>query len=251
MELNPSEMTTIAAARVLDVSSRQVQRLAAAGELTEVGRSGGNLLLDANSVHRLADRGRRRGRPWSEETVWAAVDLLQSGHTARLNAAQRSRLRARLRDMDALEFVRLARRRSEVSHYRASSSFLERLREHVTLTGSAAVAEDRAVANLFGLATGNRATVDGYVVRHLVRDYEDEFFLAADLSGNVVLRGTEAAVTADDTVSGHRRASETVIALDLAESLDIRERSAGLRVLTEKLRQQRRPLDRCGRDNRR
>src|SRR4051794_36184074 len=103
MGLNPSEMTTIAAARVLGVSSRQVQRLAAAGELTEVGRIGGNLLLDANSVHRLAQRGRQRGRPWSEETARAAVDLLDAGRTTRLNAAQRSRLRARLRDVDAEE----------------------------------------------------------------------------------------------------------------------------------------------------
>lgn len=71
-----------------------------------------------------------------------------------------------------------------------------------------------------------------------MRDNEDEFFLAADRHGNVVLRGTNADVACDDAASGHRTASEIVIALDLTESLDIRERSAGLRVLTEKLRQQ-------------
>lgn len=132
--------------------------------------------------------------------------------------------------MDAEEFVRLARRRSEVSCYRASASFLARLREHVALTGAAAVAENREVADHFGLATGDRSTVDGYVARHLLRDYEDEFFLVADRRGNVVLRGTET-----ELATGQRTASETAIALDLAESLGTRERSAGLRVLAEKL----------------
>lgn len=230
MTISDDQLTTADAARVLGVSIRQVRNLVESGELAEAGRVGTNLLLDATSVHKLAERGSQRGRPWSEETAWAALDLLDSGHTARLNAAQRSRLRARLRSMDAEEFVRLARRRSGVSCYRASESFLAQLREHVTLTGAAAVAEAREVADQFGLAAGDRSTVDGYVARHLIRDFEDEFFLAADRRGNVVLRSTEV-----DT-SGRRTATSAAIALDLAESLGTRERSAGLRVLSEQLR---------------
>jgi 3',5'-cyclic AMP phosphodiesterase CpdA len=223
------QMTTADAARMLGVSVRQVRNLVDAGELAEAGRVGSVLLLDSNTVLRLRERGSQRGRPWAEETAWAAVEMLDCGHTARLNAAQRSRLRARLREMDVEEFVRLARHRSQVSYYRASASFLSRLREHVALTGAAAVAEDRSVADQFGLATGDRSSVDGYVDRALIRDYEDEFFLAPDRHGNVVLRGTTSSAVSKQT------ASVSAIALDLAESLDSRERSAGLRVLAEKL----------------
>lgn len=236
MTVADDQMTTADAARMLAVSVRQVRYLVDAGELAEAGRVGSNLLVDAASVHRLAERGSQRGRPWAEETAWAAVELLDSGRTRRLNAAQRSRLRARLRGMDAEQLVRLARRRSEVSCYRAFSSFLDRLRTHVTLTGTAAVSEDRAVADQFGLAAGGRTTVDGYVARNLLRDYEDEFFLVADRRGNVLLRSTDTGVHAGADTSGQRMASETAIALDLADSLNTRERSAGLRVLTDTLR---------------
>ena len=229
MTVADDQMTTADAARMLGVSVRQVRNLVDAGELAAVGRVGSVLLLDSNSVLRLRERGSQRGRPWAEETTWAAVETLDCGHTSRLNAAQRSRLRARLREMDDEEFVRLARRRSQVSCYRASASFLSRLREHVALTGAAAVAEDRSVADEFGLATGDRSTVDGYVDRNLIRDYEDEFFLVPDRHGNVVLRGTTSNAVSNQT------ASASAIALDLAESLDTRERSAGLRVLAEKL----------------
>src|SRR4051812_28953468 len=108
MAVSADQMTSAQAAAALGVSVRQVQRLAESGELTEVARVGGNILLDSHSVHRLAQRGRQRGRPWSIETAWAALELLDFGRTTRLNAAQRSRLRARLRSMDAEEFIRLA-----------------------------------------------------------------------------------------------------------------------------------------------
>jgi hypothetical protein len=229
MAVTDDRMTTADAARVLGVSVRQVRNLVESRELAEVGRVGSILLLDSSAVLRLKERGSQRGRPWAEETAWAVVEMLDCGHTVRLNAAQRSRLRARLREMDVEEFVRLARRRSQVSRYRASASFLPRLRKHVALTGAAAVAADRSVADAFGLATGDRSTVDGYVDRRLIRDYEDEFFLTPDRHGNVVLRGI-----ASNTASG-RIASASAIALDLAESLDTRERSAGLRLLSEKL----------------
>src|SRR5664279_1563797 len=184
MTISADQMTSTDAARVLGVSVRQVRRLVVAGELSEVGRVGTNLLVDAVSVNRLAERGSQRGRPWSEETAWAAIELLDEGHTSRLNSAQRSRLRARLREMSTDEFVRMTRRRSTTTHFRASPSFLNQLREHVALTGSSAVAADRETADRFGLAAGGQESVDGYVRRDVLDTYRDEFFLAEDYHGN-------------------------------------------------------------------
>lgn len=230
MALSDDLMSSSDAARALGVSVRQVRRLVEAGALTEVDRVGGSLLLDTASVHRLAGRGSQRGRPWSERVAWAAIDILDTGDTDRVNAAQRSRLRARLRAMDAREFVRFARGRADVRRYRVTEALLERLSRNVTLAGGSAVAADRAVADAFGLASTRAGSVDGYVERELVEPYVEEFFLTTDRNGNVTLRAT-------DSASRDLRIATTVtVALDLADSLSSRERSAGLRMLERKLR---------------
>lgn len=218
------------AARVLGVSARQVRRLAEAGGLTVVERVGGTLLLDSNSVHRLAGLGSQRGRPWSEHVAWAGIDLLDTGNTVRVNAAQRSRLRARLRGMDAAEFVRFARDRADTRRFRATEAVLERLGRNVTLTGVSAVAADRSTADGFGLASSAASGMEAYVERELLDAYVEDFFLANDQKGNVTLRVTDHASRA------LRLATTTAVALDLTESLSSRERSAAFRVIEQKLR---------------
>ena len=136
------QMSSAEAAAILGVSVRQVRRHAESGELESTGRFGGALLLDPNSIYRLSERGTQPGRPWSEDTAWAAIELLQNGSTNRLDAARRSRLRRRLQHLDAEEFVRMSRRRADVTRFRVSSSFLEAVRANVALTGVSAVAEN-------------------------------------------------------------------------------------------------------------
>ena len=217
------------AARELGVSARQVRRLVETGALIEVDRVGGTLLLDTASVHRLAARGSQRGRPWSEHVAWAAIDILDDGDTERVSAAQRSRLRARLRAMDAREFVRFARGRADTQRFRATEAVLERLRRNVTLAGESAVAADRTIADAFGLASSRAGGVDGYVERELLDSYVEDFFLTVDRNGNVALRAS------DHTLRTLRLATPTTVALDLTDSLSSRERSAGLRMLERKL----------------
>lgn len=222
-------MTSAEAARQLGIGVRQVERLLNSGELTQVGTVGRVALIDAVSVHRLHGRGARRGRPWSTETILAAIELLTHGQTKRLESTQRSRLRSRLRHMDAEDLVRATSGRAKVRRYRASSSFLDRIRQSVTLTGSAAVDARRDVAGIFGLASTQRDVVDGYVDRATARHLVDRYHLADDAGGNVTLR------VADNWNAVGDVADDVVVALDLAESLDVRERSAGLALLRTRL----------------
>jgi excisionase family DNA binding protein len=220
-------MTSTDASRVLGVSVRQVQRLVDAGWLTSAGRVGRSILIDAASVHEVANRGAQPGRPWNQATAWAALELLSSDKTDRLTETQRSRLRSRLRGLTAAELIPLARRRARTCRYRVSASFLDRLRERVVSTGSAAISESADVAARFGLAAGRTETVDGYLAARDLDNVVGEYLMVPDHAGNATLRVVE--------VDGFNRATPVVVALDLAESLDPRERSAGRRVLKEML----------------
>ena len=131
--------------------------------------------------------------------------------------------------MTTQELVRAVRHRADVVRYRASTSFLTELRDRVVLTGTAAVDADRATAAQFGLGTAQRETVDGYVNRAAVAELVERYFLIEDERGNVTLRIT------DDLSDGGTVADTVTVALDLTESLDARERAAGLRVLSEQL----------------
>jgi excisionase family DNA binding protein len=219
-------MTTNDAARLLGVSVRQVQRLADAERLDVVDHVGRTALLDAASVHKLARLGTARGRSWYARTVWAAIAMLDGDNRAALsNPSQLWHLRNRVRHMDADDLVRSAGSRATVIRYRASTSYLDQLAEHITLTGASAVDADPQLAQHFGLAGARAATLEGYVAAGQVAELEHQFFFVRDTAGNVTLH-----VTDGDPQTG-RIASTATVSLDLAESLDPRQRAAGLRVL--------------------
>lgn len=65
--------------------------------------------------------------------------------------------------MSAEDLVRAIWGRASVRRYRASTSFIDRIRQEVTLTGASAIDADGAIAGQFGLASARREEVDGYV----------------------------------------------------------------------------------------
>ncbi|MBN9609701.1 MAG: hypothetical protein BGO26_13025 [Actinobacteria bacterium 69-20] len=221
-------MTTKDAASLLGVGARQIQRLVASGRLHRADVVGASMLIDARSAQRLHAQGVGRGRPWSSETVQAALDFVRMGTTGRLGATERSRLKARLRGMSAPALVRATARRSSATNYRASASFLAELREHLVLTAGSAVDADAGIAAALGLAGSARQTVDGYVDRSGVAKLVERFFLVEDPGGNVTLR------VAGGLPEG-RVADLVTVALDLAGSLDPRERAAGLAFIGTRL----------------
>jgi hypothetical protein len=218
-----SEMTTVAAAEHLEVSERQVARLARGGDLIVTRVVGRALLLDAASVHRWAQRDRHNGRPWAAATAWAALALLSGENVDWLSASALSRLRHRLRAVDADELTWATRRRATVRRMRGWNRDAGLLR-----TGMSAL-HDPAISALFELSPVESGA-DGYVRARDVTDVVTTLGLFDDAEGGVTMR-----VAPDD--AGYRvdHPLTAAIAVDLAESLDARESAAGRRVLTRLL----------------
>jgi hypothetical protein len=236
-------MTSVDAARVLGVSIRQVQRFVESGQIANRGTVGRNLLLDSASVHRLAIVGTARGRAWKASTAWTVMALLDArdfpGRTS-TERANLSHLRHRLRQMKAEELVRMTRRRADITRWRVSDSFASELSKRVLITGESALdSSDGGAALAQVLQLGTRSWnghLDGYVSAEQLPDLEREFFLAQDGAGNVTLRITEGPAALADRDYAFR-AAMPVVALDLADSIDVRQRAAGLRVLAALMEQ--------------
>ncbi|CAJ1583623.1 DNA-binding protein [[Mycobacterium] wendilense] len=218
-----SEMTAAEAAEVLEVSQRQVARLASKEVLTVSRVVGRTLLLDSASVHRLAQRARRNGRPWSAATAWAALALLSGKQADWMDAARLSRLRHRLRGINASDLVWLSRRRATIHQMRGWDAVTG-----LVPTGVSAL-RDPENAALFGLSATDRGS-DGYVAASAFPELVTGSGLYDDIEGDVVVR-----VVPDD--AGYRLEQSLVaaVAVDLAEALDTREAAAGERILTELL----------------
>ncbi|MEI7059136.1 hypothetical protein WBG06_25165 [Nocardioides sp. CCNWLW239] len=208
------------AAERLGVSTRQVQHLVANGELRRVARG----VVDEASVERLiAVRGGSHRRAWSEATAWGAVAILSGSDADWMGERQRSRVRARLRELSAIDLVDRARGRADVTRYRAHSSAGKYLVAELVYPVGAAAAS-------LGLA--NTTNIDGYLAVDEVAGVVSRHGLTPDEEGRVSLRAT----TMDlDRVRDLSKRSVVLAAMDLAESLDVRERRAGLEAIERAL----------------
>ncbi len=222
-------MTTDDAAELLGVSVHEARRLARAGDLLIVERVGQAMLLDVASVHRAASRSRIRGRLWEPRTAWAAVDLLNGGTAAWISYAARYKLRTKLATLSAEQFNALARRRAVALDFRASVSYLAEIQQALVPSG---VADTQRSDVDFGLAGGGER-VEGYTDATGLAEVLVAFDLRADTAGNVTVHETG---FTDGLSAG---SSAALTALDLSDSLDVRERSAGLRVLEQLLTEMR------------
>lgn len=221
-------MTTVSAAEVLRVGQREVQRLGRNGTLTVVGRAGRTLLLDPVSVRRYAASQPAAGRPWAIATTWAAVEMLGGGGGRWLDATRRGRLRTKLREIDAGEFVWSTRGRSTRQTFRAAVDQVAAVREQLVATGLSD--ESDRLERVFELLPDARVA-QGYIRAADLPVLIARFGLRHDVGGNVVVQVVE--VDAAVTV-----ASSTVLtALDLAEADDPRVRAAGRAYLEEALAQ--------------
>ncbi len=217
------EMTAADAAEHLQVSQRQVRRLANDGVLVITRVVGRTLLLDAASVHHLVGRVRHNGRPWTPATAWAALALLSGLNAPWMDSAALSRLRHRLRAAHAPEVAWLARGRARVHHMQGWGRD-----DGLVPTGVSAL-RNPEVAARFGLSPSERGA-DGYVAAADFTDTVTKLGLVEDLEGDITVR-----VVPDDAGYAVDRPLMAAIAVDLSESLDTREASAGERVLEELL----------------
>jgi hypothetical protein len=139
-----------------------------------------------------------------------------------LGESQRSRLRRRLKEISVDELVAQARGRAVTRRYAGHPSAIGRVR--------AATISTHVAARRLGLADAN--AVDAYVAANDLDALVGTFALAAASDGAFVLRAT---TTSLDVVTELAERGTVLAALDLAESVDIRERSAGEDGLTEAL----------------
>lgn len=222
-------MSTAEASRQLNVSARQVQRLAAKGTIAQVGSVGRVKLLDARSIQQLKIQETGRGRPWTQGSIELALELLNTGTATSGTSVERSRTRKRLETITDEGLVQKMRRRAVVRRYRASKSFLDEVAQSVTLTGTSAIDADFQLAHDFGLSGQVGRSVDGYISGKVAKQLIRSAHLVENSNGNVTLRMTEIKAL----LKG--RLESLVVALDLAESLDVRQRAAGLNFIEGKL----------------
>jgi len=212
-------VTVSEAARHLGVSTRQVNNLVRSGAIKQPARG----VIDDISLERVkALQPNGHGRAWEGPTAWAAVELLNGGDAQWLGPTQRSRLRSRLRSLSAEQLVGRARNRAVATTYRAHPSALASLRDRIVI---ASTPDDG-----FGLA--GTSAVGGYIAAGSLDATVHHFGLIPDESGTVTLRATSMPI---DAVSSIASSGFTLDALDLATSLDTRERAAGLAALTRVL----------------
>lgn len=223
-------VSTAEASRQLQVSARQVQRLTANGTIAQVGSVGRVKLLDARSVQQLKLQKAGRGRPWTRESIELALEWLQAGEATSGTPVERMRMRRKLATISAEGLVQAMRRRAVVRRYRASESFLDQVAQGVAVTGTSAIDADAGLAHDFGLAGAAGKAVDGYISEKVAKQLIRATHLVEDATGNVTLRVT------DMKILLKAQFKLLVVALDLAESLDARQRAAGLRYLESKLK---------------
>ncbi|MFJ4226377.1 helix-turn-helix domain-containing protein [Paenarthrobacter nicotinovorans] len=222
-------LSTAEAAERLGITQVSVRQLVESGQLAVAGRVGRSILLDPASVERLSAVGTRRGRAWTAKTAWAALALLSGQNPEWISSSEKSRLKSRLRQLDAAAVCALARHKDRTVRYRATVEARERLNDYLIASGAAAM-RDEATAKKFGMAGGS-GLAEGYVRAGDAKALADSLGLVEDPSGNAVIHEVEL-----EEPFAEGRTPVAAVAVDLMGSLATRDRNAGRRIIEELLR---------------
>ncbi len=111
------ELTVAQVAHAYNRSERLVQLALRSGALAGH-RTVGRVTTMDDIAARAWSRSVAHGRPWTPEVLDAALDLLSDGHTNRLSASERSRLKARLSSLTARDIAHAAGGLGTWSRYR-------------------------------------------------------------------------------------------------------------------------------------
>lgn len=138
-----------------------------------------------------------------------------------MGASQRSRLRKRLAAMNSAELVERTRARARTARYFGHPSVIEHLRPHVIEPSTREL----------GLTAQAAGVIDGYVRAASLEAHVSRYGLTSASDGRITLRAT----TMDDDVIARLADRPVLGALDLAGSLNPRERRAGTDALERAL----------------
>ncbi|MFB6617986.1 helix-turn-helix domain-containing protein [Streptomyces sp. NPDC056367] len=229
------------AADLLGVDDSRVRQLLHDGQL-QGQRVGGRWLVVGGSVRDRKDRGARSRRPLSPRNAWGVLALLDGRPPVGLSDAEKSRVRARLRNLLAHERLapavlqELLGARAEVRSYRVHSGVLPTLLAAPDVVRGGVSAAAHVGADYVALG---RAEI--YVHPEKAAELEAEFGLVRDEErGNVLLRIPPAELWSFLTQSpatagqGHD-APASVVAADLLDLHEGRADAAASRLLASLL----------------
>ncbi|MXZ29700.1 MAG: helix-turn-helix domain-containing protein [Acidimicrobiia bacterium] len=210
------------AAAELGVSPRRVRQMLSTGVLAGQ-RVGGAWVIEKHAVRATAGARRPAHRPWSAASAWAVL-ALACGEEPAGSAAARRRARERY-DRGLLESLDQLRERAELRRFYAHPAAVPRIadRPGVVRTGASAAPEH-------GLGLAGAGPLVAYVrAEELARLLEDVPMEERAGNLNVCLRAVQDVCwpfPSDVSV-----APLPVVAVDLAESPNVRERRLGLKML--------------------
>lgn len=215
------ELTATQVADRLDVTRQHVLGMLRAGRIAGRRLPNGVWLVDSDAVARFelaAQRG--SGRSLQSSTAWGLLWELSGLRADWLTESTRARVRRRIRGSSAEELTRAVS--SRTTSHRYASANPERAQAGLIATG-------RAAADVLEveLLPDNRR-VAGYVRNGTPDDYASTHFMVADENGPDVIYENTLPVDYDGETM-----PAAVVAVDLATSVDTRERTIALRVVEE------------------
>ena len=229
------EMTTREAAERLAVTQDRIGVLVRSGAL-DARRVGSQWLLDADSVDRQAAlmSAGARGRSMAPRSAWAVAELADDGMAEWMHRVERSRLRKRLEDLDAVEVVQrwLRARAQTVMNYRVGEDDIEDL-----LSAEGVVATGVSAADAYGLSLGTGGSADAYVTKAVAKRLEGDFMLIPSRTGNLTLRivDDDLYLRSAHQIERHCVAARLIVGADLADDTDTRTKSAGRALIQDVL----------------
>lgn len=216
-------LTVEQAATRLGVSAQEVRRLVRAGTLPAQ-RVGRTLVLSDDAVDERARLDVAPGRVLSAPVAWATLWELSGERADWLDRSGRSRMQARLQVSDAEQVVAATRDRADRHELRVLPAYRDRVLAHDGVVASGLTAADAVGANI--VAAG--ATAEVYCTEEGLTELRRDLGLSERGEPNLVVRVPRF----DGLPLAHRpHMPLAVVAVDLAESADVRTRRAGLDLL--------------------
>ncbi len=245
--VNDTLLTREEAASQLAVSTQRVSALCSNHLLTTYTFGSRKILISLDSVNRYKQQNYKSGRAYAPSLAFAALFMLSCCEVSWINRQQKYRIEAYLRSITPQELVNRSKNRAKTIEYWCRKSRLAELSNHLILSA--------ATGNMHSQFQLTRTDkIEGYISSNNLEDLVNKFHLKNKEDGvdssiiNVKLRVIDSKVFdfISQNVSSHINEDTqvtsaksfmpiAVCAADLAESLDVRERQAGLNKLSELL----------------